>query len=60
LEVGKKLSFGVLRKNETGALEEVELTADVMIVNREVRHLLGMNDQATPEQIALRKSWMSE
>ncbi len=60
LEVGKKLSFGVLRKNETGSLEEVELTADVMIVNREVRHLLGMNDQATPEQIALRKSWMSE
>lgn len=60
LEAGKKLSYTVLRKNEKGAMEEVELTADVMIVNREVRHLLGVNDQATPAQTALRKAWISE
>ena len=60
LEAGKKLSYTVLRKNEKGTAEEVELTADVMIVNREVRHLLGINDQATPAQTALRKAWISE
>jgi predicted metalloprotease with PDZ domain len=60
LEEGKKLTYTVLRKNETGDLKEVELAADVIIVDRVVRHLLGMNDQATPEQLALRNAWITE
>lgn len=60
LELGKKIAYTVLRKNETGVLQEVELSAEVMVVNREVKHLLGLNDRATPAQVALRKSWISE
>lgn len=60
LEVGKKITYTVLRKNEGGVAQEVELTADVIVVNREVRHLLGINEQATPAQVALRKAWLSE
>jgi predicted metalloprotease with PDZ domain len=60
LEKGKKLSYGVLRKNESGTSEEVELSAEIMIVDREVKHLLGFDDQATPTQLALRNSWISK
>lgn len=60
LEEGTKLSYTVLRKNEAGEFKEVELTADVIIVDRIVRHLLGLNDQATPEQLALRKAWITD
>ena len=60
LEAGKKLSYTVLRKNEKGEMQEVELAANTIIVDREVRHLLGMNDQATPEQLSLRNSWIKE
>jgi hypothetical protein len=60
LQEGKKLSYTVLRKNEAGEQKEVELAADVIIVDRVVKHLLGMNDQATPEQLELRKAWITE
>jgi len=60
LQEGKKLTYTVLRKNEAGEQQEVELAADVIIVDRVVKHLLGMNDQATPEQLELRKAWITE
>ena len=60
LEQGKKLNYTVLRKNEAGEYKEIELSADVIIVDRVVRHLLGMNDQATPEQLELRKAWLTD
>ena len=60
LEEGKKLSYTVLRKNEAGELKEVDLSAEVIIVDRVVRHLLGMNDNATPEQLELRKAWLTD
>jgi predicted metalloprotease with PDZ domain len=60
LEPGKKISYTVLRKNETDVLREVELSTEVIIVNREVKHLLGLNEQATPAQVALRNSWIRE
>lgn len=59
LQEGKKISYTVLRKDESGAAKSVELSADAIIVEREVKHLLGLNEQATPAQLALRKSWMS-
>jgi hypothetical protein len=60
LQLGKKLSYTVLRKNEGGTSQEVELSADTMMVDREVKHLLGFDDQATPAQQALRQSWISK
>jgi hypothetical protein len=60
LQEGQKISYTVLRKNETGALKPVDLSADAIIVEREVRHLLGWNQQATPGQLALRKSWIEK
>ena len=60
LAEGKTLSYTVLRKNEQGELKEVELSANVIIVDRIVRHLLGMNDHASPEQLALRKAWLTD
>jgi hypothetical protein len=60
LKEGGKLSYTVLRKNESGVRQEVELTADLKMVEREVKHLIGINEQATAEQVALRKSWLRE
>ena len=60
LQQGKKLSYTVLRKNEEGTSQEVELTADAMVVDREVKHLLGFDDEAPPAQLALRQSWISK
>ena len=60
LQQGKKLSYTVLRKNEGGTAQEVELSADIIMVDREVKHLLGFDDQATPAQLALRNSWISK
>jgi len=60
LQLGKKLSYTVLRKNEGGTAQEAELSADTMMVDREVKHLLGFDDQATPAQLALRQSWINK
>ena len=60
LAVGKKLSYTVLRKTEAGDSQEVELTADIMVVDREVKHLLSFNEQASPAQLALRNAWISK
>ena len=57
---GKTLSFTVLRKNEAGTNQEVELSAPIIMVDREVRHVLGFNEKASPQQLSLRKSWLSE
>ena len=57
---GKTLSFTVLRKNEAGANQEIELSGPIIMVDREVRHVLGLNEKASPQQLSLRKSWISE
>ncbi|WP_276373683.1 peptidase M61 [Chryseolinea sp. H1M3-3] len=60
LQKGKPFSYTVQRKNEAGELQEVELKAEAIVVEREVKHLLGINDQATPAQVSLRKSWLDD
>src|SRR5690606_15241526 len=55
---GKPLLYTVVRKDQAGASKEVELSANAFTVEREIRHLIGWNDQATPEQIALQKAWI--
>lgn len=57
---GKPLTYTVIRKDEAGAEKETELSANAMVVEREVRHLLGWNEQATPEQLALRSAWINK
>jgi predicted metalloprotease with PDZ domain len=60
LQKGKTFSYTVQRKNEAGELQEVELKTEAIVVEREVKHLLGINDQATPAQVSLRKSWLDD
>jgi predicted metalloprotease with PDZ domain len=54
----KVLSFTVLRKNESGEMKEVKLSAPVMKIELVKRHLMQFDSLATPEQLALRDSWL--
>jgi predicted metalloprotease with PDZ domain len=53
-----KLSFTVLRKDESGASKEVELSTPVQKIQIIERHIMSPNPDATPEQLALRDSWL--
>lgn len=59
LEEGKTLSYTVLRKNEAGEQKEVELKAPVKKIEIKKKFILSFNKDATPEQLALRESWLS-
>ncbi|HEY0653037.1 MAG TPA: peptidase M61 [Chryseosolibacter sp.] len=54
----KTMSYTVLRADSTGQTKEVELSAPVMQIEQSRRHLLAFNPDATPEQLALRDSWL--
>ena len=54
----QKLSFTVLRKDESGAAKDVELSAPVQKIEIIERHVMQPNPEATPEQLALRDSWL--
>lgn len=58
LAEGNTLSFGVLRKNDAGEQQEVELKATVKKVERKKRFVLSFNETATPEQLAVRQAWL--
>jgi predicted metalloprotease with PDZ domain len=60
LEEAKTLSYTVLRKDATGENKEVELSAPVTKVELSRRHMLGLNSEATPQQVALRDSWLKK
>jgi predicted metalloprotease with PDZ domain len=55
---GNKFSYGVLRKDDKGELKEVELSTPVIKVELTRKHILNFNENATPEQLALRDSWL--
>jgi predicted metalloprotease with PDZ domain len=59
LKEGGTLSYTVLRKNEQSENQEVELKAEIKKVNRTKKHILEFNPDATPGQLALRKSWLT-
>lgn len=59
LAEGNTLSFGVLRKNEAGELQEVELKSTVKKVERKKKFVITFNENPTPEQAALRDSWIT-
>lgn len=56
---GGTLSYSVLRKNEAGELKEVELKATVVKIEKSIKHVLDFDSNATPEQLALQKSWLT-
>lgn len=58
LKEGNDLSYTVLRKNSDGEIKETTLTAPVVKVGIIQQHLLAPNPDATPEQLALRESWL--
>jgi predicted metalloprotease with PDZ domain len=55
---GKDISYTVLRMNSNGEIKETVLTAPVVKVEIVQHHLLAPNPDATPEQLALRESWL--
>lgn len=59
LKEGDTLSYTVLRKDEAGEYKEVELDAPVKVIAATKRHVLSFDVTATPEQVALRKGWLS-
>ena len=59
LEEGKDLAYTVLRENSNGEKKETILTAPAQQVAITQQHLLAPNPQATPEQLALRKAWLT-
>ncbi|MGC4020464.1 MAG: hypothetical protein QM734_00220 [Cyclobacteriaceae bacterium] len=56
---GGTLTYGVLRKNEAGEQKEVELKANVIKVEKVKKHLLDFDPNATPEQLAVQKAWLT-
>lgn len=58
LPTAKTLSFTVSRADESGATKLVELSAPVKMIEIVERHIMQPNPDATPEQIALRESWL--
>lgn len=59
LTEGAMLTYGILRKNEAGEQQEMELKAPLKKVERRKKFVVVFDENATPEQLALRKSWLS-
>jgi len=57
---GKELNVVVLRKNEEGEYEEKELSAKLQKVPVEVKHAFIIDEDATDEELKLRKSWLGD
>lgn len=60
LKEGGTLSYTVIRKNEAGEDKAVELKAPVKKVERLKRFVIAFDENATPEQLATRKAWLSK
>jgi predicted metalloprotease with PDZ domain len=55
----KTLSYTVIRKNDKGENTIIELTAPVTKIKMTRRHNVEPAEDASPEQLALRKAWLS-
>ncbi len=56
---GNTLTYSVLRKNDAGEQQELELKALVKKIERKKKFVMTFNESPTPEQAALRQSWLS-
>lgn len=59
MEVGGKLSYTVLRKDESGDYKEVRLEAPIKQIEVAKKHMLSFDENASAEQLALRQSWLT-
>lgn len=59
LAEGKTISYTVIRKDEQGNNKEVELSAVLKKISRPEKHVIAFDPEATPEQLALRKAWLT-
>jgi predicted metalloprotease with PDZ domain len=59
LAEGGTLSYGILRKNEAGEQQEIELKAPVKKIELKKKFIMSFNKDATPEQLAIRESWLT-
>jgi predicted metalloprotease with PDZ domain len=55
----KTLSYTVIRKDDKGESRIVDLTAPVTKIKMSRRHNVEPAEDATPEQLALRKTWLA-
>lgn len=60
LKEGGSLSYTVLRKNDAGEEKPVELKATVQKVQRVMKFVIAFDPNATAEQLAVRKAWLSK
>lgn len=58
LAEGKTFTYGVLRKNDSGELKEVLLSAPVMKVELTRKHALFFNETISREQQVLQDAWL--
>jgi hypothetical protein len=57
---GNTLSYVVIRKNAAGEEKNVELKAILKPIEYTNRFVIAFDDNATPEQLAVRKAWLSK
>jgi hypothetical protein len=58
LPLSKTLSYTVLRKDDAGTNKETVLSAPVKKIQIVRRHNIEPAEAPTPEQLALRESWL--
>jgi len=59
LKEGDELTVTVLRRDGTDTWAQVDLKAPVKKVSFTERNILSFDENATPEQLTIRKSWLS-
>jgi len=59
MKEGGTISYTVLRKDDSGDYKEVRLEAPIKKIELSKRHMIEFDEDATSEQLALRKSWLT-
>lgn len=59
LKEGDQITYSVLRKDQSGVYQPVELSAPVTKITASDKNVLEFNPDATAEQLAIRKSWLT-
>lgn len=60
LKEGNPITYAVTRKNEAGEEKQVELKAILKPIEYKDRFVIAFDADATPEQLATRKAWLSK
>lgn len=59
-EPGDKVKMLVARKNEAGEYEEEKLKARAILVDIPKEHVISIIEDASPQQLRLRKAWLNK